>query len=132
LALVLLLPGCATIRDGATQTLSIDTPGAPGADCAISTGKGKSLATVTTPGEVHLRSRKSALTVACHRDGFQDALQMLPSTFNKRSRFQGPPGLLVDALSGAMWRFPERISILMQPPDAAVAAPVLPPAETAQ
>lgn len=114
LVLISIMPGCATIREGARQTIAIDTPGAPGADCAIDTAKGKPLAAVTTPGEVSLRSRKSALRISCRREGFQDASGTLQSTFNKRSRFQGPPGLLVDAISGAMWRFPTAISIPMQ------------------
>jgi hypothetical protein len=126
LAIVLIGPGCATIREGAKQTIAIDTQEATGADCAISTAKGKPLATVVTPGEIRLRSRKSALTIFCRRDGFQDARQTVTSAFNKRSRFQGPEGMLVDAVSGAMWRFPSTISILMHPLSSSADATVTP------
>lgn len=126
LAVVLMLSGCATIKEGAKQTITIDTPDAPGADCAVNTAKGKPVATVITPGDVRLRSRKSALTVVCRRDGFQETSQTVKSTFNKRSRFQGPEGMLVDAVSGAMWRFPATISILMQ----LLASDIEPPASS--
>ncbi len=115
LAITFLLSGCATLKEGAKQTIAIDTPDAPGAECAVSTVKGKVVAALTTPGQVRLRSRKSALSVVCRRDGFAEANQTVTSTFNKRSRFQGPEGMLVDAISGAMWRFPAVLSIQMRP-----------------
>lgn len=115
LAVILMLSGCATIKEGAKQTIAIDTPDTPGTDCAVNTANGKPVAMVTTPGEARLRSRTSALTVVCRRDGFQETTQIVKSTFNKRSRLQGPEGMLVDAVSGAMWRFPSAISVLMQP-----------------
>jgi hypothetical protein len=68
---------------------------------------------------VRLRSGKKTLEVACEHAGYAPARKPLKAVFNKRSRLQGLPGLLVDALSGAMWRFPDALTLTMRALDQA-------------
>jgi hypothetical protein len=125
--LALLTSGCATVTQGARQNIAIDTPGVVAAECIVANAKGEVLATVATPGSVRLRSGKRPLNVACNHSGYEEARAEVKSTFNKRARLQGPPGLLVDAISGAMWRYPQVLNIAMRaadsPPDVELPAP---------
>lgn len=82
------------------------------------------MAVVTTPGTALLRRGKTPLDVLCKRPGYADARESLVPKFDKRARLQGPPGYLIDAASGAMWRFPDSLTVMMRRIDAAPASSV--------
>ena len=62
LALALVLVGRATITKGTTQTIAVDTPGAPGATCTIQTPSGPR--GLTTPGNVTLDTYQYGLRIS--------------------------------------------------------------------
>jgi hypothetical protein len=116
-ALALALAGCATITRGTTQNVGIDTPGVPGAVCTVTTTVGPQM--VSTPGVVVLAKSSAALPVRCTKACYQDGGGILGSTFEAMSAgnliFGGVIGIGVDAMSGAMNKYPDQISVPMIP-----------------
>ena len=149
-AIALLLGGCATITRGTTQTVAVDTPGVPGAMCTVTTTNGPQ--TVATPGAFILSKSSATLPVRCVKECYQDGGGVLGSTFEAMTAGNlivgGVIGIGVDAMSGAMNKYPDFISVPMipipacgaptqpsapgrrrtQPPVAAVRPPAPPPA----
>src|SRR5438067_3112063 len=71
-ALVTLLPGCATIMEGTSQSVQITTS-PPGARCFVDR-EGARLGEVgSTPGSVRVDKSKNDLVVTCSKDGHQSA-----------------------------------------------------------
>jgi hypothetical protein len=116
-ALALALGGCATITKGTTQNVAIDTPGVPGSVCTVTTTVGPQM--VSTPGVVVLAKSSAALPVRCTKVCYQDGGGILGSTFEAMSAgnlvFGGVIGIGVDAMSGAMNKYPDQISVPMIP-----------------
>lgn len=125
-----LLGGCATITKGTTQNVAVDTPGVAGAVCTITTTVGPQ--TVSTPGVFILAKSSAALPVKCTKPGYQDGGGILGSTFEAMTAgnliLGGIVGIGVDAMSGAINKYPDAISIPMIPLPAAYGAPP-PPAQ---
>jgi hypothetical protein len=115
--LALAVAGCATITKGTTQNVAVDTPGAPGAVCTISTTVGPQ--TVTTPGTFILAKSSAALPVKCTKECYQEAGGILGSSFEAMTVGNiiagGVIGIGVDAMSGAINKYPDQISIPMIP-----------------
>jgi hypothetical protein len=126
-ALSLLLPGCATIFEGTSQSVTISTDPA-GADCSIDR-KGSHIGQVNpTPGSIHFDKSKDDLSVLCKHPGYQSA------TVTESPKFQGTTfgniiaggivGVIVDAASGANFEYPSEVKITMAPDPAAILPPV--------
>jgi hypothetical protein len=115
--LMLVLAGCATITKGTTQTIGVDTPGVPGAMCTVTTQAGPQ--TVSTPGFLVLPRSSAALPVRCSKACYQEAGGILGSTFEAMTAGNlvvgGVIGFGVDAMSGAINKYPDQISIPMIP-----------------
>jgi len=113
----LLLGGCATITKGTTQNVVVDTPGVTGATCTVTTATGPQ--TVSTPGVFILAKSSAALPVRCSKPGYQDGGGVLGSTFEAMTAGNlivgGVIGIGVDAISGAMNKYPDQISVPMIP-----------------
>jgi hypothetical protein len=125
-ALAALCAGCATITKGTSQTVLVDTPGVSGAVCTINTVVGPQ--TVQTPGTFLLAKSSTALPVRCTKACYQDGGGILGSTFEAMTAgnllLGGGIGIGVDALSGAINKYPDQISIPMVPiPGCGVAPP---------
>jgi hypothetical protein len=128
-AAALLLSGCATITRGTTQTVAVDTPGVPGATCTVSSTVGPQ--TVSTPGVFQLAKSSAALPVRCTKACYQEGGGILGSTFEAMTAGNlivgGVIGIGVDAMSGAINKYPDQISIPMIPiPGCGVAPPTAP------
>lgn len=127
LAFALVLVGCATITKGTTQTIAIDTPGVPGATCTIQTQTGPR--GVTTPGNVTLDKASAALPITCTKECYAMGSSMIPSNTETMAAgnvlLGGPIGLGVDAMSGAMNKYPDFVTVAMTP-DPACGATVAP------
>ena len=69
---ILLLVSCASIVDGSTQDVTINT-NPPGANCSFMRD-GEVLPDIqtTTPGTTHIKKTKDDLTVKCAKDGYQE------------------------------------------------------------
>ena len=129
LAAALVLGGCATITRGTTQSVAVDTPGVVGAVCTANTTVGPQ--TVSTPGVFVLAKSSAALPVRCTKTCYQDGGGVLGSTFEAMTAGNlivgGVIGIGVDAMSGAINKYPDQISIPMIPiPGCGVPPPAQP------
>jgi hypothetical protein len=133
-ALVAVVPGCATIIEGSSQSIAIATS-PPGANCQVDR-QGLHLGTVApTPGSLHLDKSKNDITVSCTKDGYQ------PASIAQSPRFGGTTfgnivaggivGVAIDAASGANYSYPQEVRLdlaPLSPPVAPVANMVVPTA----
>jgi hypothetical protein len=128
LASCFLLAGCATIVKGTTQTVAIDTPGVPGATCTIATQSGPRQ--VATPGTVVLDKGSAALPIQCTKECYTMGSSIIPSGTEAMAAGNvlagGFIGLGVDAATGAMNKYPDMVTVAMQP-DPACRQPGPPP-----
>jgi hypothetical protein len=128
-AIALFLVGCATITKGTNQLVAVDTPGVPGASCTISTSSGPQV--VTTPGTVTLAKGSSSLPIQCTKECYVTSPSIIPSNAEAMSAgnviFGGVLGLGVDAVSGAMNKYPDQVTVAMSPDPACRQPPASPP-----
>lgn len=117
LPLVALLPACATIMDGNTQGVSISTA-PPGATCNVARS-GASIGTIQTPGMVTVERSKNDLTVTCGKAGTQTVQLTQPSKFTGVTFGNlivgGLFGVVVDAASGANYRYDNQMLVILPP-----------------
>ena len=124
LALPLLLAGCATIVSHSSWPVSLtSTP--DGATVEVVDEKGAVIHRATTPCLVTLSSyggyfSGADYTVQCRKAGSADAAAPLHTRFNGwylgNLVFGGLLGILVvDPLTGAMWRLPETVHVDLVP-----------------
>jgi len=111
---------CATITKGTTQTVAIDTPGVSAANCTIQTQSGPQI--VTTPGSVTLPKGSNALTKQCYLAGSSIIASGTEAMAAGNVILGGVVGLGVDAMSGAMHKYPDMVTVAMTP-DPACRAP---------
>lgn len=115
---VLLSAGCATIIKGTTQAITLDTPGAPGAQCTlISDGIGTKV--VATPATLTIDKSQHSISVTCKKECFQDDVGIIASNTESMTAGNllvgGVIGLGVDAVSGAMNKYNANNQIAMVP-----------------
>ncbi|MDB5394535.1 MAG: hypothetical protein JWM91_2041 [Rhodospirillales bacterium] len=116
-ALGLALSGCATVIEGADQTLRVTTPPVVGAECIISGPTGSYH--VTTPASVTIPRTQRDLHVECDKVGYEPAWATVQSHFNGATLGNvlagGLIGVGVDATTGANYTFPTNIPLPMDP-----------------
>lgn len=118
ITLVLSLTGCATITTGSGQAIAVNTD-PEGADCTL-TRDGVVLARVNpTPGSIHVEKSSTDLTVLCRRDGYQETGGKIGSEFQPATLgniiLGGIVGVVVDAASGAMTKYPTAVTFKLIP-----------------
>jgi len=112
------LAACATIVDGQTQSLSVQTASVGdtvgGAQCSLQSGRGTWF--VTTPGTVVVH-RAANLNVNCSKDGYKPATKVVTAGSNwwvmGNIIFGGLIGDIVDISDGAQWSYPNLITVPM-------------------
>ena len=118
LALAMLVAGCATITKGTSQSIAINTPGAPGAMCQLASS-GIGSVTVTTPATLTVEKSQESITVNCHKECYQDGAGIVTSNTETMAAGNvlagGVVGLGVDAISGAMNKYNSQTDVLMIP-----------------
>ncbi len=124
------LSGCASIISGTTQEVKIDTPGAPGAKCELSS-EGIGTIGITTPSELKLKRRKQDLSVNCQKMCYQTATANVksgtaPWTWGNII-FGGLIGWGIDAGTGAWNQYDAPISVPMQTDQSCQAAALVEP-----
>lgn len=124
LSLVMMTTGCATLTKGTSQAVTVDTDPS-GAICTL-TRDAKPLAIVNpTPGSVPVEKAQGTISVACTKQGFLEAVGNLASEFQAMTfgniLFGGVVGIVVDAASGAMHRYPDKVTITLIPVEFATA-----------
>lgn len=112
------LAGCATITKGTTQTISVDTPGVPGAACTLSS-EGISTVNLVTPATVTVDKSKHAINIRCKKECYQDGVAIASSNTESMTAGNilvgGVVGLGVDAVSGAMNKYNEQNIVALVP-----------------
>jgi hypothetical protein len=114
---VAMLSGCATITQGSSQTVTVDTR-PTGAACALSRGGDKFAVINPTPGTISVDKSSKAISVSCTKEGYQESAGVLESfqamTFGNII-FGGLIGVAVDAASGAMNKYPPMVTLTLIP-----------------
>ncbi|MDX1900739.1 MAG: hypothetical protein SFW66_01885 [Gammaproteobacteria bacterium] len=118
----LTLSGCATIMSGgSTQTINVQAvdndSGQPiqGAVCQVSNAKSQMSYVSGNPGTVSVSNGGGALTVACTKKGYIQTRTASGDSFNAWAigNVIFWPGFIVDAVTGAMTRYPSHITVVM-------------------
>lgn len=109
--------GCATVTKGTNQAVAITTPGVPGAVCVAPTVNGPQ--TVTTPGHLVLAKSSAAIPIKCSKECYHDGAGLISSSIEPMTAgnvlIGGVVGIGVDAVSGALNKYPDEISIDLVP-----------------
>jgi len=122
-ALLLTINGCASIIEGTSQTITLNT-NPPGADCAL-TREGVVIGRVApTPGSVVIQKTKHDITITCAKEGYQDATYLNHSgaagaTFGNIV-LGGGIGWAIDSASGADNKYDSPVNITLVPMQAPV------------
>lgn len=116
-AALLLLPGCATVVTGTSQTVVVSS-NPSGASCTTDHGG----AIPSTPGAVSVGKSGSDLTVTCSKPGYRTASVSAPSSFNSFTFINltggllyGAVAMLVDAATGGNFDYPALVTVNMTP-----------------
>jgi hypothetical protein len=123
-ALCAALGGCATITEGTTQSILVEV--SPDTGTCVLSRKGETIG-ASTPGQrVVTVSKESAdIRFQCSAEGYQpkdDVLSSSLSAATVASFFLLDFGI-VDAATGAWKKYPERITIVLQPLPKPIPAP---------
>lgn len=112
------LSACSSIANGNNQAVKFNTGSVKGADCVVSGGRdGNVYVELTTPAEVQIRRAKAAIDVECNKTGYETANLRVESKMEATTGANviagGFVGLGVDAMTGAMFKYPDNIRIDM-------------------
>lgn len=118
LLLAALLPACATITTGTSQSIAVMTE-PPGASCTLSRDGGVIAVVNPTPGTVTVSKSTRDIAVNCTRPGH------LPGVASHTAQFQGMTvgnvllggliGFGIDAASGALSYYPTSLTLSLPP-----------------
>ena len=118
LALAAGLGGCATVTSGGFQTIDIKTEPA-GADCMFSRDGAPVARVYPTPGPILVGKSSGDIAVLCRKPGFEDTGGTIGSGFQPMTLgniiLGGIIGVVVDASTGAMTKYPEAVTFLLIP-----------------
>jgi hypothetical protein len=118
LAALVLLNACATVTTGTTQAFTVITEPAE-AECRLERG-GQLLSMIgRTPSSTVIDKSQDDILIVCRRDGHETVSQIVPSTFQGATLgniiLGGGIGVIVDAASGAMNRYPDSATLILPP-----------------
>ncbi|MGH6888226.1 MAG: hypothetical protein ACREHF_03370 [Rhizomicrobium sp.] len=132
-ALGVALSGCATIIEGTTQPVSVNTTPVEGAQCTLTNSQGTWY--LTTPGSTTVHKTKTDLDVTCTKPGFQPGHVVADAHFGATTAANviagGVIGMGVDAASGANYHYNTPITVPLGAPAAAQQTPAASPARPA-
>lgn len=114
--ILVLLSGCATIVKGTSQVVSLDTPGAPGAKCVL-TSSAFGTREVSTPVSINLPKGSDNITVRCEKRCYEPGIGVISSNVEGMTAgnvlLGGVIGLGVDAATGAMNKYNTNNQVMM-------------------
>ncbi len=109
---------CATITKGTSQMIGVNTPGAPGAKCTL-TSPAIGSQVIMTPASFSVDKSQSSISVRCSKECFEDGSTIIPSNTEVMTAGNvlvgGIIGLGVDAASGAMNKYSDQTDVMMVP-----------------
>ncbi len=107
------LSGCATIIDGTTQSVSVNTKPEEGAGCTLTNSQGTWY--LTSPGSTIVHRTKTDLDVTCTKAGYKPGHVVAVSHFTGKTAanllLSPGPGLVIDAASGANYKYDNPINV---------------------
>ena len=116
LLLMVVLSGCATVVKGSDQLVAVNTPGAEGAICEL-TSPSIGVHTVRTPGSINLPKSRKNISVVCKKECYGEATGVIESSLAAMTAgniiLGGGVGFIIDASSGAMNKYQPTITIPM-------------------
>lgn len=114
---LILLSACASVVDGTSQELTIDS-NPKGAECMLNRND-KLLARVTTPDTITIKKTKHNINVSCTMDGFYESTAFLKSKTQDSTWgnivLGGGIGWAIDSASGADNKYDSYLTITMVP-----------------
>jgi hypothetical protein len=133
------LTGCATVMDGHTQAVSVQTLKNDvipvEGSCVVSNKQGSW--TINTPGTVSVDRGRGNLNLACTAPGYRPEIISVAAAHNQdeggNMLLGGGVGIIVDYSDGAAYQYPGEIDVPMQlaaPPAPVAAVPSAPAART--
>ncbi len=116
---LLSLSGCASIIDGSTQVVSVETRSSTeavtSANCKLTNDKGTWF--VTTPGSVSLHRSMGDLNIKCDKEGRESGISTVASSARGMVAgnllFGGIVGTAIDMGTGAAYDYPTLITVSM-------------------
>ena len=123
------LSGCSTVMNGSNQLVKFNTGEVTGANCNATGGSDFSVnETFVTPAELQIPRSKKTLKIECNKAGYQTANKNVVGRAEGATAgnllLGGPIGVGVDALTGAIYKYPDTISIDMVSNGAASSEPI--------
>ena len=117
-ALALASTACATIVNGTSQDLYVETQ-PEAAACKIDR-QGATVGMVNpTPSKTSIPRHKDNIVVSCTRDGYETSNEVLAANFSGATfgnlLLGGFVGVVIDASSGANNKYPEKITVILTP-----------------
>ena len=126
------LCGCASIVDGTSQELIVNTD-PPGADCALLRQDVPVARISPTPGAATIQKTKDDITVSCEKQGFEKATYLNHSGVAGATVANiilgGGIGWAIDSASGADNKYDSPVNITLVPINSATVTPDAPAAE---
>lgn len=116
----LLLTSCAAVTTGTSQSLTVVTEPA-GAQCKLTRGERATLVAMVsqTPSTLRIDKSGDLMTIECTREGHEVTRTYLEPDFQAMTLgnaiIGGGIGLMIDAASGAMAKYPESAIVTMTP-----------------
>ncbi len=111
---LILLTGCASITEGSTQIVSVETTPKQGAQCKLENPKGTWVVD-STPGNATVKKARGPLSVNCELKGYGNGSQKVES-YTKAMAFGnillgGGIGAGADMATGAAYEYPAKIEV---------------------
>jgi len=129
-AMALQLGACSTIVNGTNQEVAFSTGQVEGADCTLTGGSDNALnQTFTTPTELKLPRSKKALNISCSKAGYDTVEKQVTGKIEGSTGGNiiagGGIGVGIDALTGAIYKYPDAIDLPMVAVGTAVSPTVI-------
>ena len=115
-----LLAGCATIATGTDQPIRIVTEkNVVGASCVLVDSKGNRSYLPHTPGTTYIARGNAPLTVRCAKPGYKTTTFVVDEGIAGATMgnviLGGGVGFILDAVSGAGQRYPDKVVVWLEP-----------------
>jgi len=114
------LPACSTIINGSNQSVKFNTGDVTGADCTATGGSDFAVnESFVTPAEVKIPRSKKALKIECNKAGYETGRKSVTGRIEGSTAGNiiagGGIGVGVDALTGAIYKYPDTVIIPLTP-----------------
>lgn len=115
----ILISGCSTVANGSNQRVEVNTGDVIAADCLVTGGSDFAVEErFVTPAEIRLPRSKKTIKFSCEKEGYETGTKNVVGRIEGSTAGNilvgGPIGVGVDALSGAIYKYPDVITVPMK------------------